>query len=420
VTSQERPEPLRGPDDQDVEALRLRIEDLSATLAAIRAGGVDAVLAGEAGQEQLYALVSADRPYRVIVEEMGESAFTVSPLGVVLYANRAMAELCGGADRRLVGSDAADLVPLEQRPAMAALLDVVPGETSRGELTMLGTDGRPVPVLVSSTGLDLDGSVVRCVVASDLTEVKAAEHTLAVSNAQLRRSNEELTQFAYVVSHDLSEPLRTITGFADLLQERYAGRLDSDADEFLDFITSGTARLRTLLDDLLLYTRVDTRPQPFSSVDLNQVLREVVSDLHARIEERGAEVVVDPLPTVWGDQVQLAQVFANLVRNSLMFVAEGVRPRVRVFAERGDRAWCVIVADNGIGIPEQYRGRVFKIFQRLHGRDDYPGTGVGLAVVEKIVRRHAGQIAVEDNPGGGTQMRVTVPDHAASPGEEDR
>lgn len=424
----------RRDSSRELTALERQVADLTATLAAIRTGGVDAVLVGGPGREQLYTLVNADRPYRVIIEDMGESAFTVSSRGVMLFANRAMRDLCGArGGRDLMGTAVADLVPVEQQPRLQALLDVTPGETKRGELSLRCGDGSVVPALVSVTGVDLDETVVRCVVAADLTEVKAAERDLAithaelvrhdralqVSNAALQRSNEELLQFAHIVSHDLSEPLRTIIGFADMLRERYAGRLDSDADEFLDFIISGATRLQSLIDDLLTYSRVETRVRPFAPVDLNTLLGTVLADLQVRIDEREGQVALDPLPTVLGDDAQLAQVFSNLVKNALTFVADGVRPEIHVSAERGDRCWRLTVADNGIGIPEEYRDRVFKIFQRLHGRDEFPGTGVGLAVVEKVVHRHGGRVTIEDNPGGGTLVHFTLPDEPPSARQEE-
>ena len=230
------------------------------------------------------------------------------------------------------------------------------------------------------------------------------------ANAELTRSNEDLAQFAYAASHDLSEPLRCISGFADLLRVRYHGSLDTDADAFLDFITAGTARMQHLIDDLLAHSRVTTRAQPLTPVDLREVLDTVLADLDARIGDTGARVRIDTtLPVVTGDATQLTQVFTNLIRNAITFHAPGTTPDVHVSADRDGRCWRFTVADNGIGIPPEHRERVFGMFKRLHSRDSYPGTGVGLAIVQKAVHHHDGTVTITDNPGGGTRITVTIP-----------
>ena len=231
------------------------------------------------------------------------------------------------------------------------------------------------------------------------------------ANTELTRSNEDLAQFAYAASHDLAEPLRSISGFADLLRLRYRGRLDADADDFIDFIIAGTARMQHLIDDLLDYSRVTTRAHPLTAVDLAQVLDTVLADLNGRICDTGATVQIDTLPVVNADATQLAQVFANLIRNAVTFVAPGTAPHVHVSADRDGPWWRFTVADNGIGIPPEHRERVFGMFKRLHGRDAYPGTGVGLAIAQKMVHRHRGTIWIADNPGGGTRVTFTIPDN---------
>ena len=228
---------------------------------------------------------------------------------------------------------------------------------------------------------------------------------------------EDLAQFAYAASHDLAEPLRTITAFADLLQQRYRGRLDTDADDFLDFITSSATRMQQLIADMLAYSRVDTQAKPFTAVDAQQVFETVLADLNSRIDETGAIVRSRTLPVLNADRTQLAQVLANLIRNALTFVAADVTPQVLVWAEPDRSAWRFTVADNGIGIPPEHRQRVFGMFKRLHTRDVYSGTGVGLAIVQKVVQRHGGTIWIEDNPGGGSRLIFTIP--RADPGPAD-
>jgi PAS domain S-box-containing protein len=413
----------------DLTSLREQLTDLQAAVAAIRGGGVDGIMLGDPNNPKLYTLTSADRPYRVIVDEMGEGAATVSERGVLLYVNRRLAELIGRDRRELVGSDLSALVDGAEQPALAELLACTAGETRRAEITLTGPDGGAVSVLASVTGLDLEGLLVRCLVAADLSGRRRAEQRIAAANAaiaahaadleransELTRSNDELAQFAYAASHDLAEPLRTVGGFAELLRERYRGRLDTDADEFIDFITAGTARMQQLINDLLAFSRVDSHADQFWPIDAGRVLDGVVADLGGLLGERNAVLRRGPLPVLPADATQLAQVFANVIRNAVTFVAAGVTPQVELTAtphgSAGDavHGWRFIVADNGIGIPVQHRERVFGMFKRLHTRQDYPGTGIGLAIVQKVVQRHGGEVWLEDNPDGGTRVNFTLP-----------
>jgi len=407
----------------ELTRLRGQLEDLLAAFAAIRGGGVDAIMVGGPNEERLYTLTSADRPYRVIVEEMGEGAATVSERGVLLYVNRRLSNLVGRDRRDLIGTDATALVDPADRSQLINLLDAPAGQTNRAELNLAGRDGATVPALTSVTGLDIDGVLVRCLVVADLTsrrrhgrEIEDANVVIAAhsadlerANTELARSNEDLAQFAYAASHDLAEPLRTITAFADLLQQRYRGRLDTDADDFIEFITSSATRMQQLIADMLAYSRVDTQAKPFTAVDAQQVFETVLADLNSRIDDTGAIVRSRTLPVLNADRTQLAQVLANLIRNALTFVAADVTPRVLVWAEPDAGAWRFTVADNGIGIPPEHRQRVFGMFKRLHTRDVYSGTGVGLAIVQKVVQRHGGIIWIEDNPGGGCRLIFTIP-----------
>ncbi|HVE67834.1 MAG TPA: ATP-binding protein [Solirubrobacteraceae bacterium] len=243
---------------------------------------------------------------------------------------------------------------------------------------------------------------------------KRAEVALESTAAELRRratdlerSNAELEQFAYVASHDLSEPLRMISGFVQLLSERYTGRLDSDADEFIAYTIDGVQRMQGLIDDLLAYSRVG-RAVEDAPVELDEIVADARTALRAPIEETGAEIEVGPLPVVVGDRRELTQLFQNLLSNAVKFVRSGP-PRVQVTARRVDGEWEMLVRDNGIGIDPRHAERVFKMFQRLHGREEYPGTGIGLAICKKIAERHGGDIDVTAAAGGGSEFRVTLP-----------
>jgi len=225
---------------------------------------------------------------------------------------------------------------------------------------------------------------------------------------ELQRSNAELEQFAYVASHDLTEPLRMVSSFVRLLETRYADQLDQDAREFISFAVDGVVRMQELIDDLLAYSRVGRQPLQCSSVDTGRLVEGVLRELEPAIAQRAAEVTVGELPTILADAGQLHQVFLNLIGNAVKFVDDR-SPQVSVQAERADGAWRFEVADNGIGIEPHHAERIFTMFQRLHGRDAYPGTGIGLAICQRVVERHGGEIGVRPAPGGGSVLSFTIP-----------
>lgn len=227
--------------------------------------------------------------------------------------------------------------------------------------------------------------------------------------AELERSNADLEQFAYVASHDLSEPLRTVSGFVGLLGKRYEGQIDAQADEYIRFAVEGVHRMRELIDDLLAYSRVGRADQSLEAVDTGALVAQILRMLRPQIEERGGEVAVEPLPTVQGDEWQLRQLFQNLIANAVKFDG-GRPPRVAVSAVREATGWRFGVRDHGVGIDERHADRIFKVFQRLHARDEYDGTGIGLAICRRVVDRRGGRIWVQAAPGGGADFRFTVPD----------
>jgi PAS domain S-box-containing protein len=237
-------------------------------------------------------------------------------------------------------------------------------------------------------------------IVQDITDRKQAEQ-------ELRRSNEELERFAYVASHDLQEPLRMVGSYVQLLAKRYKGQLDADADEFIGFALDGAIRMQRLIEDLLAFSRVGTRGGALVPTDTNAVLDRVLHTLKLRIEELGAAVTRDALPVVSADAGQLEHMFLNLIGNGLKFHGNAP-PQVHVSAIPRDGQWVFSVRDNGIGIDPQYFDRIFVIFQRLHDRKQYPGTGIGLAICKKIVERHGGRIWVESMPGRGSTFHFTL------------
>jgi PAS domain S-box-containing protein len=251
--------------------------------------------------------------------------------------------------------------------------------------------------------------------ARDITERYLAEEKLRQQTEELERSNRELEQFAYVASHDLQEPLRLVSSYVQLLARRYQGKLDQDADEFIGFVVEGANRMKSLITDLLAYSRVGSRGKEFAPVEMEEIFKRAVGTLQLAIEEAGATVTHDPLPAVLGDAVQIIQLLQNLIGNAIKF--RGTEPpRVHVGAAQLREHWLFFVRDNGIGIDPQHTERVFVIFQRLHLQEEYPGTGIGLAICRKIVERHGGRIWVDSEPGKGATFYFTLqPAESSSP-----
>jgi signal transduction histidine kinase len=260
---------------------------------------------------------------------------------------------------------------------------------------------------------DVDG--MRRQIAAELREVREARAQVEWINEQLKiqadeltRSNRDLEQFAYVASHDLQEPLRKVASFCQLLQRRYAGQLDERADQYIAFAVDGAQRMQRLINDLLAFSRIGRLTAGFTDVDLNRVLDDVTSQLEARNED-DAEIVWSDLPTVEGEEPLLSTLFANLIGNSLKFRRPDVPPVIRITAERDGKEWRINVRDNGIGIEAEFADKVFVIFQRLHARDAYEGTGIGLAIVKKIVEYHGGRIWLDLDVDEGTSINFTLP-----------
>jgi light-regulated signal transduction histidine kinase (bacteriophytochrome) len=239
------------------------------------------------------------------------------------------------------------------------------------------------------------------------------------SNDELMRSNDELRQFAFVASHDLQEPLRSITSFCNLLKEDYQGQLDSQADDYVERIVNGARRMKALVTDLLAYSRVQREEQVAPGpVNFQEVVNDALTNLQGAIADAKAEIVVGHLPTIAGDRVQLVQLMQNLIGNAIKYRSDQ-RPRIEIGARSKGEEWEFFVRDNGIGVAPEHHQQIFEIFKRLHGREKYPGTGIGLAVCKKIVQRHGGAIGLESQLGAGCEFRFTIQTQAED-AEHDR
>jgi light-regulated signal transduction histidine kinase (bacteriophytochrome) len=243
----------------------------------------------------------------------------------------------------------------------------------------------------------------------EIGERRRTEAVLRHTADELARSNRDLEQFAYVASHDLQEPLRAVAGYVELLQHRMPEKLDPKAIQFITGAADGAIRMQTLINDLLAFSRVGTQGKGFRPTDLGAALDAALASLRVSIQETGARVTADPLPTLNVDGTQITQVFQNLIGNAIKFRSDQ-RPEVRVRVQRQADRWLFSICDNGIGLDPQYAERIFLIFQRLHTRRRYPGTGIGLAICKRIVERHEGRIWVESQPGQGAVFHFTLPD----------
>ena len=253
-----------------------------------------------------------------------------------------------------------------------------------------------------------DGVITHFVaLKEDVTALKLAEEALKRHTEELERSNRELEQFAYVASHDLQEPLRIVAGYVQLLSRRYKGKLDEKAEEFISFALDATKRMQALISDLLAYSRIGAGGKDFGSVDMEKVLDSTLLDLNPALSERGAEVTRSPLPSVKGDEPQLRRLFQNLIGNAVKYCSE--MPRIHVSAEKKADSWLFSIRDNGIGIAPRHHDRIFQIFQRLHAKNEYSGTGIGLAICKKVVENHGGRIWVESEAEKGSTFYFTIP-----------
>jgi PAS domain S-box-containing protein len=297
-----------------------------------------------------------------------------------------------------------------------AYIDKTRGNNKVSNIEVKGRrkDGSSIDLLYSTRKITVDNEDMVLNIGHDMTEIKKAEKEIIKTMDELKRSNQELERFAYVSSHDLQEPLRMVTLYSQLLERRYKDSLDSDADDFIEYIVENAKRMKQLIDDLLEYSRVTSQAREFVNVDLTRILDVVLSNLSIIIMENNAKVNHDSLPTVFADENQMLRVFQNLITNAIKFRGDKP-PEINISSFKGEKEWIFSVSDNGIGIKPEHQKQIFEVFKRLHTRDEYPGTGIGLSIVQKIIRHHDGRIWVESEPGNGTTFYFTIPFSDKSP-----
>jgi PAS domain S-box-containing protein len=360
--------------------------------------------------------LASEARLRSYFEAAPQSILAVSATGEIRLVNRKTEEMFGYSREQLLGQPIELLLPeslpvtyIEHRKRFRNGTRARNAAQAQG-LVLAGRrkNGTEFPAEVGLGFVETPEGGLALGLVSDITERKRAADELARVNQELRRSNAELEQFAYVASHDLQEPLRMVTGYLQLLERRYQGQLDADAQEFIRFAVDGATRMKSLIEDLLRFSRAGTQNVSFRKVAGAALLHDALANLSAAIQECSARIVSDPLPELLGDPGLLTQVLQNLIGNAVKFRRLG-QPRIHVGATWQGNEWVLAVRDDGIGMDSAHLDRIFRIFERLHTADRYPGTGVGLAIAKRIIERHGGRIWVESSPGAGSTFYFSLP-----------
>jgi PAS domain S-box-containing protein len=359
-------------------------------------------------------LAQMEGRYRGLLEAAPDAMVVVNQDGEIVLLNVQAEKQFGYHRDELLGQKVKNLIPegFAERlvaDALRSAEDALAQQIGTGiELTGRRKNGSEFPIEIMLSPLESAEGILVTAAIRDINTRKKAEAHLLEKMEELNRSNEELGQFAYIASHDLQEPLRMVASYTQLLSRRYKGKLDADADEFIAFAVDGASRMQRLIQDLLTYSRVGTKGKDLFDTSSEMAFQQALINLRGAIEDSGAQVTHDPLPAVLADETQLVQLFQNLIGNAIKYQNPGV-PRIHVSAAvNGGGKWIFSVQDNGLGIDPQYFERIFGMFQRLHKREEFAGTGIGLAICKKIVERHGGSISVESQPGQGSIFRFAL------------
>ena len=354
--------------------------------------------------------------YQALLEAAPDAMVVVNQAGEIVLVNVQAEKQFGYRRDELVGQKVKNIIPEGFAERLIAdgtrsAADALAQQIGTGiELYGRRKDGSEFPIEIMLSPLESAEGILVTAAIRDITERKKSEEHLVKTVGELKRSNDELQQFAYVASHDLQEPLRMVASYTQLLAQRYKGRLDSDADEFIAYAVDGSNRMQAMIQDLLAYSRAGTNGKALHEISSKNALKEALINLRATIDDSGAVVTQDSLPAITMDEIQLVQLFQNLVGNAIKYRGAEV-PHVHVSAAKnGGNEWIFSVRDNGMGIDPQYFERIFILFQRLHGRDEFKGTGIGLAICKKILERLGGRIWVESQPERGSTFRFALPE----------
>jgi PAS domain S-box-containing protein len=359
-------------------------------------------------------LAQMEGRYRGLLEAAPDAMVVVNQGGEIVLLNVQAEKQFGYRRDELVGQMVKNIIPegFAERLVADALRsdeDALAQQIGTGiELIAQRKDGSEFPIELMLSPLESAEGILVTAAIRDITMRREAEAHLLEKVDELNRSNVELGQFAYIASHDLQEPLRMVASYTQLLSRRYKGKLDADADEFIAFAVDGASRMQRLIQDLLAYSRVGTKGQDLLDTSSEDAFSQALVNLRGAIEASGALVTHDPLPSVMADEMQLTQLFQNLVGNAIKYQGAGI-PHVHISAAKyGAKKWTFSVQDDGLGIDSQYFDKIFGMFQRLHKREEFAGTGIGLAICKKIVERHGGIISVESQLGHGSKFSFAL------------
>ncbi|WP_310908060.1 ATP-binding protein [Natrinema sp. 1APR25-10V2] len=350
-----------------------------------------------------------------LIETTPECIKTVAPDGTLLQMNPAGLDMVeAGSASDVIDENVYDLIAPDHRDRFREFNERICQDEERTlEFDIIGLEGTRRHMETHAAPLHKsDGTTVHVALTRDITEQVEREEQLEETVTQLQQSNDRLKQFAYAASHDLQEPLRMVSSYLQLLENQYKDDLDEDAQEYIDFAVNGADRMRAMVDDLLAFSRVEQADGEFESVECDALLERVMNDIQVQIEEANAEITVQSLPTVVSDRSQLEQLFSNLVSNAIKYRGDDP-PEIDIRVEERANYWEFSVVDNGIGIDPDKTDRIFEVFKRLHHEDEYPGTGIGLSLCQKIVENHGGEIWVDSEPGEGSTFFVTLPKRTA-------
>ena len=415
-------------------ALIEKIQDLESRLAesdqlveAIRAGEVDAFAISLDNRSEIYTLQSGDYAYRVLIEAFGEGAINVTEDGLIVYTNSCFPEIVNLPYEKVIGSLIFDFIHTDSKDKFKYLFEEALKGKSKGEV-QLAVGNETTNAYISLTSLQPKLPTVGIIV-TDLTEKKKHEQlvvqyqkNLEAKNQELARNNEELASFAYIASHDLQEPLRKIQTFSNLILTKESGGFSPKTKDYFQRIIAASKRMQNLIKALLEYSRIDTSKIVYTATDLNRVLATVTSDLQELIEEQNAGVEANLLPTIKAVPHQISQLFSNLIINAIKYRKQEIDPMIIIDAQlvshdqlkdmephSPEKYWKIAISDNGIGFDQEYAGKIFELFQRLHGTSAYEGAGIGLAICKKIVLNHQGFIEAEGQPGVGATFYIYLP-----------
>ncbi|RYD72349.1 MAG: PAS domain-containing protein [Sphingobacteriales bacterium] len=400
--------------ERELALVKYRLSEAEDTLDAIRTGAADALLIEGKDGLQVFTLKTADHSYRVLIEEMSEGALMLSKDATILYSNKSFANMLKLPLSRIIGKSMLQFVSTSDKNKFKKLI-TEPSADIRKIDCKLKAGHHKLPVKITLKQINDDEHTVVNMTVADVSEqvtsenkIKRYQDELEKKIIELKRSNNDLEQFAYIASHDLMEPLRMINNFTQLLLKHLDAK-DADSLEFQHYIVSGISRMERMVKDLLDYSRVGRTDTVFEQVDLNEIIEKVKNNLYEKIQETKAEIIYHELPNVRAVPSLISQVFQNLISNAIKFAKPNVPVKIEISSSRDDGEWEFCVKDNGIGIDEKFADRIFIIFQRLHTQDKYSGSGIGLAITKKIIDFHGGKVWLKSQLGKGCNFHFTLP-----------